>query len=88
MQELLISKNKDQAFMLEDLVKWKAKIEESLKLTLGSWKGMQVCQVNNKLSSLIQSLVRLKKNIKKLINLCYVLSCALNYVCYRMGRIC
>lgn len=44
MQELLVSKNKDQAFMLEDLVKWKAQIEESLKLTLGSWKGMQVCQ--------------------------------------------
>lgn len=41
MQELLVAKNKDQAFMLEDLVKWKAQIEESLKLTLGSWKGMQ-----------------------------------------------
>ncbi|XP_050383004.1 protein DYAD isoform X2 [Argentina anserina] len=43
MQELLVSKKqeKDQISMLEDLVKWKAQIEESLKLNLGSWKGIQ-----------------------------------------------
>ncbi|KAM5558571.1 protein DYAD [Rosa sericea] len=43
MQELLVSKKqeKDQTNMLEDLVKWKAQTEESLKLALGSWKGMQ-----------------------------------------------
>lgn len=34
----------DQSNMLEDLVKWKAQIEESLKLNLGSWKGIQVSQ--------------------------------------------
>ncbi|KAL6225572.1 hypothetical protein ACLB2K_004421 [Fragaria x ananassa] len=43
MQELLVSKKQenDQSNMLEDLVKWKAQIEESLKLNLGSWKGIQ-----------------------------------------------
>lgn len=31
-----------QQNMLEDLLKWKAQTEQSLKVILGSWKGMQV----------------------------------------------
>ncbi|KAM1507967.1 hypothetical protein ACFXTH_017330 [Malus domestica] len=44
-QELLLSQKqeKDQANQerLEDLAKWKAQSEQSLKVILGSWKGMQ-----------------------------------------------
>ncbi|XP_021806120.1 protein DYAD isoform X1 [Prunus avium] len=46
MQELLLSKKQEkdranQQNMLEDLLKWKAQTEQSLKVILGSWKGMQ-----------------------------------------------